>query len=100
MKKIWLSLASLGLLLLLSLPPAHAQNSPNCATVSTADYLTGTAFFNYGSVSGAFNRQQLRMNVTAGQPLIGGAVNQQYELNSGFWTRFLMPPGPPSVVAS
>ncbi len=88
------------LYLLCGVQAGWAQNSPNCATVSTTDYLTGTAFFNYGSVSGAFNRQQLRVNITAGQSIIGGAVNQQYELNGGFWTRFLMPPSPPIVRAS
>ncbi|MFM8450453.1 MAG: LamG-like jellyroll fold domain-containing protein, partial [Haliscomenobacter sp.] len=98
MKNIWLSIVSLGMLLL-SLCPAEAQNSPNCVTVSDNDYLTGRAFFNYGSVSNAFNTK-MRVNVTVGQPVVGTLLGQKHKGALGFWSRFLMPPGPPSVTAS
>ena len=86
-------------LLFFCLPPAGAQNSPNCVTVSTNDYLTGRAFFNYGSVSNSYNTKT-RLNVTVGQPVVGTVLGQKYKGALGFWSRFMMPPGPPSVVAS
>ena len=74
MKKIGLTIAMLGLLFF-CLPPAGAQNSPNCVTVSTNDYLTGRAFFNYGSVSNSYNTKT-RLNVTVGQPVVGTVLGQ------------------------
>jgi hypothetical protein len=86
-------------LLLLSVASLSAQNSPNCVTVSDDDFLTGRAFFNYGSTTNAFNPQR-RVNVTVGQPVVGTVFGQQYKGAVGFWSRFLMPPAPPEVRAS
>ena len=44
-----------GVLLLALSGAAWSQSSPNCATASDNDFLTGKAFFNYGSLTGAFN---------------------------------------------
>ena len=76
---------------------AKAQNSPDCATYSDDDYLTGHAFFNYENVTGSFNQDQLRMNATAKQIFINGTINQQYNLAAGFWSTFLLPPSIPIV---
>ena len=89
--------------MLISLCTVHiawSQNSPNCVTYSDDDFLTGQAFFSYGGITGAFNQEQLRVNVTAGQPLIGSAINQQYTLAAGFWSTLLLPPTSPVVMAS
>jgi hypothetical protein len=88
------------LLLLLSSGAVRSQNSPNCITFTDDDYLTGQVFFNYGGVEGSFNQEQLRLNATAGQMVIGSAINQQYTLSAGFWSTFLLPPSAPVVLAS
>ncbi len=92
--------AALVLVLLCTGMNLHAQNSPNCNTYSDDDYLTGNALFSNGSVTGAFNQQQLRMNMTAGQLIIGGTLNQNYNLSTGFWATFLLPPAAPVLMAS
>ncbi|MEO0007177.1 MAG: hypothetical protein RJA20_1373, partial [Bacteroidota bacterium] len=96
MQKIYLFITTL---LFLSAASLSAQNSPNCTTVSDDDFLTGRAFFNYGSTTNAFNPQR-RVNVTVGQPVVGTVFGQQYKGAVGFWSRFLMPPAPPEVRAS
>ncbi|WP_282778140.1 hypothetical protein, partial [Phaeodactylibacter xiamenensis] len=91
---LWVSLLSL-----FSLAAAHGQNSPNCETVSDDDFLTGRAFFNYGSVSNAFNTTN-RVNMTVGQPVVGTYFGQLHKGSYGFWARFLLPPAAPAVMAS
>ncbi|MEN9415017.1 MAG: hypothetical protein RLZ62_1321, partial [Bacteroidota bacterium] len=77
-----------------------SQNSPNCSTYTDDDYLTGQAFFSYGGITGAFNQEQQRLNTTAGQLLIGSAVNLEYTMSAGFWSTLLLPPAAPVVAAS
>ena len=78
----------------------RSQNtSPNCAAVSDQNYFTGEVFFNYGSMSNAFNSTS-RTSFTIGQPIIGTNFGQDFTGGFGFWTRFLLPPNAPVVVAS
>jgi hypothetical protein len=88
------------LLLLSAAGTVRSQNSPNCVTYTDDDFLTGQVFFSYGGVTAAFNQEQLRMNSTAGQTLVGSAINQQYTMSAGFWSTFLLPPSAPVVMAS
>jgi len=79
---------------------AQAQQDPSCASgVVGAETYTGGIFFNYGSVSGAFNNKN-RHSSSVGEPLIGTIYNQNYLSGAGFWTRFIAPPSAPSVVAT
>lgn len=78
----------------------RSQNtSPNCAAVSDQNYFTGEVFFNYGSMSNAFNSTS-RTSFTIGQPIVGTHFGQDYTGGFGFWTRFLLPPNAPVVIAS
>ncbi len=88
-----------GLLLFAIFQKMAAQSSPNCATASDNDYLTGKAFFNYGSTSNAFNTKN-RANVTVGQPVVGTYFGQLNKGTFGFWGSFLLPPAAPVVMAS
>lgn len=99
MNKIYQRILLAGLLLFAVVQGALAQSSPNCATASDDDFLTGRAFFNYGSVSNSFNTRN-RANVTVGQPVVGTYFGQANKGTYGFWSRFLLPPGSPKVLAS
>ncbi|MBK7936621.1 MAG: T9SS type A sorting domain-containing protein [Lewinellaceae bacterium] len=72
----------------------------NCAGGATGtETYTGGIFFNYGSVTGAFNNKN-RHNSSVGEPLVGTFYNQYYSAGAGFWMRFVAPPTAPSVVAT
>jgi hypothetical protein len=86
-------------LLLTGLQQGLAQSSPNCITASDDDYFTGKAFFNNGSLTGAFNTKN-RLNATLGQPVLGSYFGKQNQGAFGFWASFLLPPAPPMVRAS
>jgi hypothetical protein len=86
-------------LLLAATTLAWSQSSPNCATASDDNYLTGKAYFNYGSVSNSFNTKH-RANITVGQPVIGSYFGQTHKGAFGFWASFLLPPKAPYVMAS
>ncbi|MEI6410597.1 MAG: LamG domain-containing protein, partial [Bacteroidota bacterium] len=88
-----------GLLLCAIFQKIAAQSSPNCATASDNNFLTGKAFFNYGSVSNSFNTKN-RVNLTVGQPVVGTYFGQLKKGTFGFWSRFLLPPAAPVVIAS
>jgi hypothetical protein len=99
MNKIYQHILLAGLLLLAVVQGSMAQSSPNCATASDDNVLTGRAFFNFGSVSNSFNTKN-RANVTVGQPVAGSYFGQSKKGTYGFWSRFLLPPGGPKVQAS
>lgn len=99
MYKIYQRILLAGLLWFAVVQSGLAQSSPNCATASDDDFLTGRAFFNYGSVSNSFNTRN-RANVTVGQPVVGSYFGQSNKGTYGFWSRFLLPPGSPKVLAS
>ncbi|MCK6693288.1 MAG: hypothetical protein L6Q97_14475, partial [Thermoanaerobaculia bacterium] len=78
----------------------NAQNA-NCAdgTVTDADDYAGTVFFNYGSVTNAFTAKN-RMTASVGEQFLGSYFSQQYNGLAGFYSRFLLPPLAPNVIAS
>jgi hypothetical protein len=79
---------------------AQAQQDPSCASgVVGAETYTGGIFFNYGSVSGAFNNKN-RHSSSVGEPLIGIFYSKENVGGAGFWTRFIAPPSAPTVVAT
>ena len=98
MNKIYQFLLA-GVLLFALSGAAWSQSSPNCTTASDNDFLTGKAFFNYGSVSNSFNTKN-RVNLTLGQPVVGTYFGQLNKGTYGFWSRFLLPPAAPVVIAS
>ncbi|MBK7939622.1 MAG: LamG domain-containing protein [Lewinellaceae bacterium] len=82
------------------LPGLRAQNA-NCSngTVSGIETYSGAVFFNYGSVSNAYNVKN-RTTTSVGEPLLGPYFGQQHSGVLGFYSRFLLPPLPPAVSAT
>ena len=78
---------------------AQGQSSPNCATATDDNFLTGEVFFNYGAATNAFNTTQ-RTTFSIGQPVINGHFGQDFNGVFGFWARLLLPPAAPVVLAS
>ena len=81
-------------------PVLRAQNA-NCldGTLTGSDTYSGTVFFNYGSVVNAFNTKN-QTTLSVGEPLIGPYFGQQFNGVAGFYSRFLLPPTPPTVTAT
>ncbi|MGK0315848.1 MAG: hypothetical protein ACI86M_002080 [Saprospiraceae bacterium] len=98
MKNILYSLFMGGIFLCFAMT-AIGQDSPNCATVSVDNQLTGSALFNYGSATNSFN-QDYRVSVTIGLPVVGTSINEESFHGFGYWTRFLLSPQAPLVRAS
>jgi len=73
----------------------------NCVggTASGVETYTGSIFSNYGSVTNAANSKN---NITGslGESFIGPFFGQSYQGSAGFYSRFLLPPSPPVVIAS
>ncbi|KGE89268.1 LamG-like jellyroll fold domain-containing protein [Phaeodactylibacter xiamenensis] len=99
MKNILQQLLWVSLLSVIGLAHAYGQNSPNCETFSDDDFLIGRAFFTYGSASNAFSTTS-RADITVGQPVVDNYFGQLNKGSYGFWSRFLMPPAAPAVMAS
>ena len=85
----------------ISLFPLTLLSQVNCddGSISTGVTYTGQVFFNYGAVNNAFSTKN-RTTLTIGEPLTGIFAGQQYNGLLGFYGRFLLPPLPPTVVAS
>ena len=85
----------------ISLCPLSVSSQVNCAdgSVTTGETYSGQVFFNYGAVNNAFSTKN-RTTLTVGEPLTGVFAGQQYNGLMGFYGRFLLPPLPPTVVAS
>ncbi len=88
-----------GLLLAGASCVAWSQSSPDCATASDGDYIVSRAFFNYGSVTRAYNTKH-RVNATLGQPVVGAYFTSTEQGAYGFWSRYLLPPAAPLVRAT
>lgn len=73
----------------------------NCSdgSVVSEDTYTGQMFFNYGSITNAFSNKN-RTSLSVGEPLTGVFAGQQYNGMLGFFSRFLLPPLAPLVIAS
>ncbi|MFM8371985.1 MAG: LamG-like jellyroll fold domain-containing protein, partial [Bacteroidota bacterium] len=91
----------IALIWCISLCPLTVLSQVNCAdgSVNTGETYSGQVFFNYGAVNNAFSTKN-RTTLTIGEPLAGVFAGQQYNGMMGFYGRFLLPPFPPTVVAS
>ena len=78
-----------------------AQVSANCTdgVVTGNTTYSGTVFFNYGSVANSFSTKN-RTTASVGETFVGATYNQGYFTNTGFYSRFLLPPSPPIVSAT
>ncbi|MEY3194856.1 MAG: hypothetical protein RIQ78_953, partial [Bacteroidota bacterium] len=98
MKKIIFSLSVIGWICCCA-PSLWSQ--VNCAdgSVSSSESFSGQVFFNFGSVNNSYSTKK-RTTLTLGEPLTGVYAGQQYNGMLGFYSRFLLPPLAPTVVAS
>jgi hypothetical protein len=75
--------------------PVIGQQLPNCLPGSlNLPIAKGEVNFNYGSGTDLYSNKN-RSSATVGQPLIGDAFSNKNFTESGFWTRFLLPPQAP-----
>lgn len=89
-------LCSLCVLPLWSQAPA---SDTDCNPTQGVAVTNGEVNFNYGSVTNAFSYTN-RSSLTIGQPIVGRSLSNQNVTEYGFWTRFLLPPQAPFVMAS
>jgi len=75
------------------------QVETDCDPLSKLPVSKGDIIVNYGSVTNAFSFRN-RSSFTVAQPLVGSGVGKDYTSQTGFWTRFLLPPKAPQVIAS
>lgn len=100
MKNILLSRPIAVLLLLLwAQLPLSGQNNPCKAIVPGGGETAGTFFFNYGSGTNVRNLKY-KQSFAIGMPLVGPHSSAAYFGSMGFWSRFVAPPGAPTVVAT
>lgn len=76
-----------------------SQNNPCKAIVPGGGETAGTFFFNYGSGTNIRNLKY-KQNIAFGMPLVGPHSSATYFGSMGFWSRFVAPPGAPTVVAT
>lgn len=76
-----------------------AQQETSCDPTQGLPVTQGDVLFNYGSTINTFSTLN-RANVTVGQPLIGRNISRDFINQYGYWVRFLLPPQPPTVMAS
>ncbi|MFN4254118.1 MAG: LamG-like jellyroll fold domain-containing protein [Saprospiraceae bacterium] len=88
-----------GILIEENCPGSNAPVADECATRSTTLVLTGKVFFNYGSFTNARNTVN-KSSSTIGQPCVGMVLADDINVGFGFWTRFLLAPSAPTVVAT
>jgi len=92
-------LAALFLSILWGLPILQGQNNPCKTLVPGGGETAGTFFFNYGSATNVRNLKY-QSSLAFGMPLVGAHSSGTYFGSMGFWTRFIAPPGAPTVVAT
>jgi hypothetical protein len=85
--------------LLLLVQQGIAQQAIDCNPLANLPISKGEVNVNYGSATNAFNFRN-RSSFTVGQPFIESSVGLEYNINTGFWTRFLLPPKAPLVAAT
>lgn len=88
-----------GILIEENCPGSNAPVAEECASRSTTLVLTGKVFFNYGSFTNARNTVN-KSSSTIGQPSVGMVIGDDLNVGFGFWTRFLLSPSAPTVVAT
>ena len=77
----------------------QAQTETNCDPLASLPVSQGEINVNYGSVTNAFSFRN-RTSFTVGQSIVGSGVGKEFTSQTGFWTRFLLPPKAPQVIAS
>jgi hypothetical protein len=104
MKNIWLgrllAVLSLHCIVLAALwGQTTAPQDPECTFSISGDIVPRAAFFNYGAGQKMKNNTR-RMRLTVGQPVVGIAFGNEYDMNFGYWAGFLVAPFPPMVTAT
>lgn len=84
------------LLFSLSVMMVQAQTETNCDPLASLPVSQGEINVNYGSVTNAFSFRN-RTSFTVGQSIVGSGVGKEFTSQTGFWTRFLLPPKAPQV---
>lgn len=87
------------LVLTLSTQAIKAQQETDCDPLASLPVSQGEILVNYGSVTNAFTFRN-RNSFTVAQPFINSSVGKEFTLQTGFWTRFLLPPKAPQVQAT
>lgn len=59
----------------------------------------GEVFFSYGSAINSFSFKN-KTSYTIGQPVIGGALDQENTMQFGYWARLIAPPYTPGITVS
>ncbi len=86
-------------LLALGVFGVQAQQATDCDPLASLPVSQGEININYGSVTNAFSFRN-RSSFTVAQPFIASSVGKEYTMQTGFWTRFLLPPKAPQVIAT
>jgi hypothetical protein len=86
-------------LLALGVSGLHAQQATDCDPLASLPVSQGEINVNYGSVTNAFSFRN-RSSFTVAQPFIASSVGKEFTMQTGFWTRFLLPPKAPQVIAT
>jgi hypothetical protein len=90
-------ITGLGLLLIASVMSAQVET--DCNPTANLPITQGEVIFNYGSATNAFSFRN-RSSYTVAQPFVGISLSQQFNSQTGFWARFLLPPQAPAVMVS
>lgn len=94
-RRIWLW----SLLGLLFTAGSLSAQETDCDPSADLPVASGEVLFNYGSATNVFSFTN-RSDFSIGQPLVGRGISQETMGDFGFWTRFLLPPQAPVVMAS
>ncbi|MBL7794935.1 MAG: T9SS type A sorting domain-containing protein [Saprospiraceae bacterium] len=95
--RLYTSVLLIGTFLSFSLT-LTAQQDAACAPVD-AQITQGEVFFNFGNATDAYSVQR-RSSYSLGQTAIGITTSPANSSTMGFWSRFLVPPLAPFVIAS
>jgi hypothetical protein len=74
-------------------------SDPLCTNGGVLTIRPSAAYFNYGN-SNKMKSSTRRMKLTIGQPAVGIAVGENYNMNFGYWAGYLVAPFPPMVTAT
>jgi Concanavalin A-like lectin/glucanases superfamily/Secretion system C-terminal sorting domain len=93
--KLYISICMLAL----GVSVLQAQQATDCDPLASLPVSQGEININYGSVTNAFSFRN-RSSFTVAQPFIASSVGKEFTMQTGFWTRFLLPPKAPQVTAT
>lgn len=81
------------------LPYLQSQSTPCQINTPQSGDVAGSFFFNYGAATGSRSLQH-RTNWAIGPSFVGPHSSEAYFGFMGFWSRFIAPPGAPTVTAT